>query len=67
MAGNPLAKYFPWIKQNAVMLFIGTGVFLFIQRQRNVSNTYRMVYSKFDFQRRYHLDKLSEHIEQINH
>lgn len=63
MAGNPLAKYFPWIKQNAVPIFIGTGVFLYLQRYRTLNNTYRLVYSKNDFERRYHLDKLSELVE----
>ena len=63
MAGNPLVKYFPWIKQNAVMIYLGTGVFLYFYRQRIASNTYKMVYSKNDFERRYHLEKLEEYLE----
>ena len=64
MAGNPLAKYFPWIKKNAVMLYIGAGFFLFLYRQRLVSQTYRFVYSKNDFERKYHLDKLEEFLDE---
>ena len=63
MAGNPLAKYFPWIKQNAVPIYIGMGVFLYFNRQRTNYNTYKFVYSKNDFERRYHLDRMEEYLE----
>ena len=63
MAGNPLVKYLPWMKQNAVSPYLGIGVFLFFYRQRLTSKTYKMVYSKNDFERRYHLEKLEEFLE----
>ena len=49
MAGNPLAKYFPWIKTNIVPIYIGVGVFLYFYRSRTINQTYKFVYSKNDF------------------
>ena len=63
MAGNPLAKYLPWVKKNAVYLYLGFGVLTYLKRYKNQTNTYKIVYSKNDFERRYHLDKLEEFIE----
>lgn len=63
MAGNPLVKYFPWIKKNSVGLYLGLGLILYFQRQKLLSDTYKLVYSKNDFERRYHLERMEEYLE----
>ena len=63
MAGNPLAKYLPGVKKNAAMIYLGIGVLTYLKRYRNSTKTYKIVYSKNDFERRYHLEKLEEFIE----
>ena len=63
MAGNPLEKYFPFIKRNAIVLFIGFGGVAYLARLRRNQKTYKWIYSKNDFERRYHLEKLEEFIE----
>lgn len=64
MAGNPLAKYFPVIKKNAVQIFIGAGVLFYLKHQWDIHQTYKFVYSRNDFERKYHLDALKNYIEQ---
>jgi hypothetical protein len=58
MAGNPLAKLTPYIKKYAVELYIGLGIYAYASHQRNLSSTYKSIYSKFDFQRTYHIERL---------
>ncbi len=60
MAGNPLAKLFPYVKKYAVELYLGIGAFAFIKHQLNTQNTFKSLYSKNEFERKYYLDKLKE-------
>ena len=58
MAGNPLAKLFPYVKKYAVEIYLVIGLYAYASHQMNVSKTYKSCYSKFDFQRNYHLERL---------
>lgn len=62
MAGNPLARFLPYIKKYAAELFIGIGVFAYIKRHRTNDYTYRSVYSKNDYERRRALEDLREYL-----
>ena len=66
MAGNPLAKLVPHIKKNAVLLYILAGPLLFLKTVRKDSKIYKSLYGEHDFQRSYHVEKLREHIDQID-
>ena len=63
MAGNPLAKLFPYFKKYAVELYIGVGIYAYVSHKWNVDKTYKNVYSKFDFQRKYHLENMKKFIQ----
>jgi hypothetical protein len=63
MSGNPLMKYLPWVRKNAVFLYLGLGLILYLKRMSIINNTYNHVYSKNDFERRYHLEKIEEYLE----
>lgn len=58
MAGNPLAKLFPYIKKYAVELYLGIGAFTYVKHQMSVNNTFRTVYSKNEFERKYYSEKM---------
>lgn len=64
MAGNPIAILAPYVKKYAVELYLGFGVFAYFKHNSNISKTYKSVYGKFDFQRRYHLEKLKAFISE---
>ncbi len=63
MAGNPLAKLFPYVKKYAVELYIGVGIFAYVSHQRNINYNYKNVYSKFDFQRTYYLSNFKNFLQ----
>jgi hypothetical protein len=63
MAGNPLAKLFPYVKKYAVELYLLTGLYTYVSHQRNLSGTYKSLYSKFDFQRTYHIERLRNFVQ----
>ncbi len=66
MAGNPLAKLFPYIKKYAVELYIGVGFLTYVKHQLNVQNTFGSLYAKNEFERRYYLDKMKTLINDNN-
>ena len=63
MSGNPLAKYFPFIKKNAAFLFVVLGFGLYALDRYNISKTNKTVYSKNDFERRLLIENYRELIE----
>ena len=66
MAGNPLAKLLPYVKKYAVEIYLGIGIYAAISHQMNLNKTYRSVYSKFDFQRVHHMEKLRNYVQKSN-
>ncbi len=60
MAGNPLAKLFPYVKKYAVELYLGIGVLAFVKHHFTTQKTFSSVYSKNEFERKYYLEKLRE-------
>jgi len=60
MAGNPLAKLFPYIKKYAVELYLGVGLLTYVKHYLNVQNTFKSVYAKNEFERRFYLDKMKD-------
>ena len=67
MAGNPLAKLFPYIKKYVVEIYIGVGVLTFAKHQLAIKNTFRSVYSKNEFERHYYLDKMKALVSEHKH
>lgn len=67
MAGNPIAILAPYVKKYAVELYLGLGIFAYVKHSMNTSNTYKSLYSKFDFQRKYQLEKLKAFISENQH
>jgi hypothetical protein len=63
MAGNPLAILFPYVKKYAVELYLLIGAYSYFSHQRNLSRTYNSLYSKFDFQRKYHIERLRNFVQ----
>jgi len=66
MAGNPLAKLFPYIKKYAVELYLGIGLLTYVKHQLNVQKTFSSVYAKNEFERKYYLDKMKSLINDNN-
>lgn len=67
MAGNPLAKLFPYVKKYAVELYLGIGALAYIKHNFSLKNTYNSVYSKNEFERKYNIEKLKGLLVEKNH
>ena len=63
MAGNPLAKLFPYIKKYAVEIYLSIGVYAYFSHNYKLNQTYTSLYSKYDFERKYHLERLRNFVQ----
>ena len=67
MAGNPLATLFPYIKKYAVELYLGIGVLTYVKHHFSVQGTFKSVYAKNEFERRYYLEKMRALVSENKH
>jgi len=67
MAGNPLAKLFPYIKKYAVEIYLGVGILTYAKHQITVHSTFRSVYAKNEFERIYYLDSMRALVSEQKH